>query len=263
MNSKSCDFSFYDKNLIQQGYQTYTPLELKQVHWGLRFTPTVCSLMTLYGLYMQNPLILLAVSLLGVWAFFFPAAHPMDLLYNHLVRKIFSAVKLPPNPLQRRLACLAAGIMNATAAVFFLLEMPLAALITGGLLLMLQAIVIFTHFCTLSWMFEVLMRALGKWSAPLDQDTAKTLLNHGALVVDVRGNDEFSEQRLDGSINIPLEQIENDREKLSHCPVLLVCASGTRSQIAHKKLQALGLENVYDMGSLKRAREIVEESIPA
>ncbi|NIQ12094.1 MAG: DUF4395 domain-containing protein, partial [Gammaproteobacteria bacterium] len=104
--------------------------------------------------------------------------------------------KLPPNPFQRRLACFAAGIMNTMAAGFFLLDMPLAALITGGMLLCLQAIVIFTHFCTLSWMYEGLMRTIGRWNVPLAPEQARRLLDEGAQLVDVRGRDEFSREHL-------------------------------------------------------------------
>jgi hypothetical protein len=61
-----------------------------------------------------------------------------------------------------------------------------AALIVGGLLLVLQMIVIFTHFCTLSWMYEGVMRLLGKWHELTSTDDAVALLNNGAMLVDVR-----------------------------------------------------------------------------
>jgi len=57
------------------------------------------------------------VALLGIWAFIFPAGHPMDLIYNHLIAPMFGAVKLPKNPFQRRLAFFVAGLMNIAAAV--------------------------------------------------------------------------------------------------------------------------------------------------
>jgi len=254
----NCDLSFQQKNLFQQGFQSYTPSELKQIEWGLRFTPSACSLIALYGLVTHNPYLLFAVAFLGMWAYFFPAGHPMDLLYNHVIRKAFSAVKLPPNPFQRRLACFAAGIMNTVAGVFFLVNMPVAAYITGGMLLGLQAIVIFTHFCTLSWMYEGIMRAFGKWSKPIEEAQAHRLLSDGALLVDVRGRDEFDGGHITGAINIPLDEITTNLEQIKKCPTLFYCRSGARSQIATQKLKDLGLNNVYDLGGFQRAENIVE-----
>lgn len=256
-----CELSLQQKNLLQQGYQSYSAQQLKQIEWGLRFTPAVCSLITLYALLTHNPWLLFAVAALGLWAFFFPAGHPMDLLYNHAVRRLFAAEKLPPNPFQRRLACFAAGLMNTLAGVFFLLAMPTAALVTGGLLLILQAIVIFTHFCTLSWLYEGLMRALGRWQLPLEPDRAREMLAAGALLVDVRGPDEFAREHLYSAKNLPLDGIEDHAAELRDgCPVLLYCASGTRSQIAKQKLAAQGLDNVYDLGSMSRAKAVVQQA---
>jgi len=255
-----CDLSFQQKNLFQQGFQSYTPKELKQIEWGLRFTPSACSLIALYGLITQNPAILFAVALLGMWAFFAPAGHPMDLIYNHAIRKLFNAVKLPPNPFQRRLACFSAGIMNTIAGFFFLAGMPVAAFVTGGMLLALQAIVIFTHFCTLSWMYEGVMRVFGKWNKPVEEDVARQLLKDGAIVVDVRGRDEFDAGHIKNVVNIPLDELEDNLSQIKACTVLFYCRSGARSQIARQKLQDLGLTEVYDLGEFNRAKSIVESS---
>jgi len=73
------EMSFQQRSLFQQGYQSYTTEELKQLEWGLRFTPSACTSLTILALIMQWPLLAFVVSGLGIWAFFFPAAHPMDL----------------------------------------------------------------------------------------------------------------------------------------------------------------------------------------
>ncbi len=258
--TQQCDLSFQQRNLFQQGYQTYTPAELRQIDWGLRFTPTVCSLIALYGLITQNPYLLFAVAVLGMLAFFFPAGHPMDMIYNNAVRKLFDAVKLPPNPFQRRLACFAAGIMNTIAGISFLAHMPTAAYVVGGMLLALQAIVIFTHFCTLSWMYEGLMRAIGKWDVPIDDNKAQELIKGGAVLVDVRGRDEFDTGHLYSAVNLPLEEIEKYADKLKDQTVLLYCRSGNRSQIARKRLNNVGVKNVYDIGGIGRAKMLLAQT---
>ena len=131
------ELTFQQKGLFQQGYQHYTPDELRQLEWGLRFTPGVCSAITAVALYLQEPIALFVVAFLGMYAFFFPAGHPMDLIYNRGVRHLFGAVELPENPLPRRMACLAAGVMNSAAALLFLASMPTAAIVVGVMLLLL------------------------------------------------------------------------------------------------------------------------------
>lgn len=254
--AKECSMSFQQRSLFQQGFQRYSPSELKQLEWGLRFTPAACSLIAAYGLYTQQPMILFAVAVLGMWAFFFPAAHPMDLIYNHLIRPMFGAVKLPANPFQRRLACLSAGLMNVAAGVLFIMELPLAATIVGVSLLVLQAIVIFTHFCTLSWMYEGVMRLLGKWQMPLDESTAKSMIERGAKLVDVRSQNEFAKESIDGAVNYPLEDLHHYLEQFKEETYLLFCNSGTRSHIAAEKLKSLGVNDVHNLGELSRAKVI-------
>jgi rhodanese-related sulfurtransferase len=257
--SDDTELSFQQKSLFQQGYQTYSPKELKQLEWGLRFTPAVCSSITAAALYFQQPYVLFVVAFLGMYAFFFPAGHPMDLIYNHIVRPMFGAVRLPENPFQRRVACFAAGIMNTAAAVLFLMEMPTVAIAVGGALLVLQAIVITTHFCTLSWMYEGLMRMLGLWSIPVDINTARMLHRHGALVVDVRSQNEYAADAVDGTVNLPLENLAENIREFEGKTCLLFCRTGARSQIALAKLRKQGLESAHDLGDMTKVRELMAQ----
>jgi rhodanese-related sulfurtransferase len=255
--SKQCDLSFQQKSLFQQGYQQYSPQELKQLEWGLRFTPGVCSVITALALFYQLPYVLFVVAALGIWAFFYPAKHPMDLIYNHAVRHLFTATKLPENPFQRRLACFAAGIMNTVAGILFLLNMPMAAYAVGGMLLFLQAIVIFTHFCTLSWMYEGVMRLLGKWNQPIDINEARELLKQGATLIDVRSPGEYAKDSVDGAVNIPLEELHLHAHKIAGKQCVVFCNSGTRSHIAKQKLlNDHGHEAIFNVGQLDRAKQL-------
>jgi rhodanese-related sulfurtransferase len=255
--SKTCELTFQQKSLFQQGYQHYSAQELSQLEWGLRFTPAVCSAITAYGLYTQQPYILFFVGILGMWAFFFPAGHPMDLIYNRVVRHAFKAIELPENPFQRRLACFAAGVMNTAAAILFLTEFPVAAIVVGLTLLTLQLIVITTHFCTLSWMYEGLMRMLGKWQVPVDMGRAKTMVENGAMVVDVRSQNEFVSESIEHTVNLPLENLDENTEKFKDQTALIFCNSGTRSHIAVEKLKQHGLKNVFNLGSFTRAKKLM------
>jgi len=251
------ELSFQHRSLVQQGYTKLSQRQLAEIEWGLRFTPFVCALIAIYGLATQQPWVLFTVAGLGFWAFFFPSAHPMDMIYHYAVRPIFGAAKLPPNPLQRRLACLSAGMMNIAAGTLFLLGLPTAALLVGGCLIVLQAIVIATHFCLLSWMYEAAARALGTWNRPLALEQARQYLRQGAQVIDVRTPQEFAAQHLDGAINMPLESLSEQLDQLPEGTLLLHCKSGMRSNMATGLLRKRGFQEAFNLGGFERARDIV------
>ncbi len=75
------------------------------------------------------------------------------------------------------------------------------------------------------------------------------LLLQGAVVVDVRGRGEFSGGAREGSLNIPLDELERGADKLDRDkPVVLCCASGTRSGMAVAVLKRKGFQNVVNAG---------------
>ncbi len=75
------------------------------------------------------------------------------------------------------------------------------------------------------------------------------LLSQGAVVIDVRTAGEYSSGARDGSINIPLADLENGANKLDRQkPVVLCCASGTRSAMAAALLKRKGFQNVVNAG---------------
>lgn len=86
-------------------------------------------------------------------------------------------------------------------------------------------------------------------------DFAK-LVKEGAVIVDVRTKGEYQAGHIEGSKNIPLDNIAKEVESLKKLskPVITVCQSGHCSGIAHAKLISAGIE-VYNGGawtSLKR-----------
>jgi len=75
----------------------------------------------------------------------------------------------------------------------------------------------------------------------------------GALIIDVRTTGEFANGAAPGSLNIPLDQLpqrmtELDRSK----PIILCCASGSRSAYAQRFLQQAGYAEVYNAGPWQR-----------
>ncbi|MBI2270162.1 MAG: rhodanese-like domain-containing protein [Bacteroidetes bacterium] len=69
-------------------------------------------------------------------------------------------------------------------------------------------------------------------------------------IIDVRSPEEFRGGNVKGSINIPLQQIPQRLEELKSMktPLLLCCASGNRSGLAHGYLAQQGIE-CYNGGS--------------
>ena len=77
-----------------------------------------------------------------------------------------------------------------------------------------------------------------------------SLLKEGGQIVDVRTVDEFVVGNKKGSINIPLESLNNRIKELDNTkPIILCCASGSRSGLAKRSLIAKGFENVYNAGT--------------
>ena len=91
-------------------------------------------------------------------------------------------------------------------------------------------------------------------------DEARRFLQQGALVVDVRNPGEFSSGHVPGAINIPLGNLSGDasrRFRDKNQFLLLHCLSGARSGIARGQLKRLGYNNVFNLGSYRRAEQIV------
>jgi rhodanese-related sulfurtransferase len=68
--------------------------------------------------------------------------------------------------------------------------------------------------------------------------------DHGYQLIDVRTPDEFRQEAIPGSRNIPLAQLEQHYDELVAKPVLLTCRTGNRANEAKKRLEALGHQNL-------------------
>jgi len=103
----------------------------------------------------------------------------------------------------------------------------------------------------------VILKSAGQVSA---QD-AREYLKQGALVIDVRNPEEFASAHLSVAVNMPLDEIGSivtEQVKDRHQVLLLHCLSGTRSSMAKMKLKSMGYTQVFNLGSLGRARKILE-----
>ncbi len=72
------------------------------------------------------------------------------------------------------------------------------------------------------------------------------------ILIDVRTEEEYIEGYVEGSINIPLDNINEVLDVVDNKNqlILLYCRSGTRSNEAMLELKKMGYENVYDLGGI-------------
>lgn len=78
----------------------------------------------------------------------------------------------------------------------------------------------------------------------------KNLLQQGAVIVDVRSPGEFAGGHIKGSINLPVDSLKNNLNKLPDKNKIIItcCASGMRSAAAKSLLKSNGYQQVFNGG---------------
>jgi phage shock protein E len=118
---------------------------------------------------------------------------------------------------------------------------------------------------TIVWIAGIAIVAmiLIKRASSASPEVLRKHLQEGALVIDVRSPEEFRSDHVPGAMNIPLNELREriPREVPDKNRVLLLhCLSGVRSRNGQQQLQRLGYVNVFNLGSLARAKQIVNEA---
>ena len=83
------------------------------------------------------------------------------------------------------------------------------------------------------------------------------LAQNGAMILDVRTKNEFSDGHIKGAINIPVEQLGTNLNKLrdKNRHIITCCASGSRSGLAKRILVTNGYLNVHNGGGWHRLNQ--------
>ena len=88
-----------------------------------------------------------------------------------------------------------------------------------------------------------------------------SLLAQGGEIIDVRSPLEFSNGHANGSKNIPLNVISEHLNEINKdIPVILCCASGSRSGMAKSVLKRNGYTQIYNAGSWHSLKGMVVSS---
>ena len=90
-------------------------------------------------------------------------------------------------------------------------------------------------------------------------EAKEKIINDGAILLDVRTEDEYNESHIEGASLLPLDEIEEDKISTivssKDIPIIVYCKSGNRSHEALLKLQELGYSKVYDLGAMNNWKE--------
>jgi len=72
------------------------------------------------------------------------------------------------------------------------------------------------------------------------------------IVLDVRTKEEFNTEHIPLAINIPLNLVCDEAEKLyeKDTKLFIYCRSGVRSRVATSELALMGYNNVFDFGGI-------------
>ena len=108
------------------------------------------------------------------------------------------------------------------------------------------------NFLSTYWPFLALALWWGYkwWNARRVVALLPTLKQQGALLVDVRSAGEFATANAPGTVNIPLGELGQRLSEIpKSAPVVLCCASGTRSGMAKMVLKKNGYQAVYNIGN--------------
>lgn len=78
----------------------------------------------------------------------------------------------------------------------------------------------------------------------------QNMVRKGAFLVDVRTPQEFAQGHVQGSVNIPLDQVQSNLSQFKGKKNIVVfCRSGNRSTQAKRILDQNGIKNVYNGGT--------------
>jgi phage shock protein E len=89
----------------------------------------------------------------------------------------------------------------------------------------------------------------------------KTALRKGAIIIDVRPAGAFDQGKVPGSINIPVDRIAINAERIKSMnrPIIFCAAYNTHSSTATRIMKEKGLKEVYDAGNWENVLKIVNK----
>jgi hypothetical protein len=143
------------KRLEEQGFRGLTATELASHKFGIRFAYYLCGSLVLTGLITHSvPLlaVMLAIAVLGM----LPPYHPLDYLFNGVVRHLVGKPKLVKRANQARFACAKATVLLGGIVYCFYNGKDTIAYALGGILIASAFLVSVFDICIPSKIYNAL-----------------------------------------------------------------------------------------------------------
>ena len=149
------------QRLWEQGFRGMTDVELAGHAFGIRFAYYLCGSLVLVGLITKSiPLLsaMLVIAILGM----LPPYHPLDYLFNGVVRHIFNKPKLIKRAAQARFACMMATVLLGGIIYSFATGRDTQAYVLGAVLMISATLVSTMDLCIPSKIYNALFQRSGK-----------------------------------------------------------------------------------------------------
>lgn len=91
------------------------------------------------------------------------------------------------------------------------------------------------------------------------EEAARLLKEGKTVLLDVRTDQEYEEEHIEGSLHIPLNELEARVDEIpkDKSIILCLCRSGNRSKVCAEILKNHGFENIYNVkGGLLKWKEL-------
>ena len=88
------------------------------------------------------------------------------------------------------------------------------------------------------------------YESTINIEKLEEMKKQGAVIIDVRSEQEFKEGHIEGAISIPEYEIENRiKNEIPYLDqtIVVYCGTGHRSKRAQKLLEKIGYNNVYNL----------------
>jgi rhodanese-related sulfurtransferase len=79
------------------------------------------------------------------------------------------------------------------------------------------------------------------------------------VIIDVRTAQEFDNGHIPESINIPVDRVASNAERIKAMkrPVVVCCSAGTRGMQAVQRLKEKGVKDIYNGGSWQHVLKLI------
>ena len=162
MEYQDCNLKPHTRKRFEiQGYRGYSDSELDDFKIGIRFAYYLCTSLVILGLLLANLEILVVAMII---AFFgsFPPYHPLDYLYNYVVRHWIGKPKMPPRANQGRFACRIATVWLGATIYLFYIGNSTWGYIIGISLVIVATLVSVLDICIPSMIYNSLFKQKAK-----------------------------------------------------------------------------------------------------